>query len=136
MDDWYNSDYRHGPKESYRQSRKACLLNPICDPGALYTVRTRASVYLHSHSADGTNPCRFAIMHFGIPLWAYGCNFNRQTTDNKALYFRTSDELRQLLDGLMTLVAVEVGSRMKEIAQRRYTWEQVVQEYFDLLLNV
>lgn len=133
---WGTSAYGRDLRIRYRDHHNLFLLDPIYDPCQLRALRDRANLYVHGHSAGGTNPSLVEMMHFGIPVLAHGCTFNRHTTENKALYFKTSDELRQLIDGLTTFVSAEVGSRMKEIAQRRYTWDRVAQEYFDLLLNV
>lgn len=130
---WDSSAYGRDLKAQYGKSPNLFLLDPIYDPGALHTVRAGASVYLHGHSAGGTNPSLVEMMHFGIPVLAHGCAFNRHSTEDKAQYFRTSAELADLLQGLDPRDAQEIGAQMREIAQRRYTWDHIGASYFGLL---
>lgn len=130
---WNNSAYGRGLKERHRESPNLFLLDPIYDPGALYAVRARASVYLHGHSAGGTNPSLVEMMHFGIPVLAHGCAFNRHSTEDKARYFQSATELAELLCSLDPEDAAQIGSNMREIAKRKYTWDQIGKAYFALL---
>lgn len=72
-------------------------------------------------------------MFFGMPIIAFDCEFNRYTTENMALYFRTVSELGSLLGTVTTEKATRVGANMKIIAQNRYTWKIVAKQYFELL---
>jgi glycosyltransferase involved in cell wall biosynthesis len=130
---WDNSDYGRELKARYSESTNIFLLNPIYDPGSLYAIRGRASVYLHGHSAGGTNPSLVEMMHFGVPILAHGCDFNRHSTENKARYFETAAELAEQLRNLEPQDAGQIGDNMREIAQRKYTWDQIGKAYFELL---
>ena len=68
--------------------------------GKLKTLRSPASLYVHGHKAGGTNPSLVEAMHFGKPVLAFDCSFNRTTTENKALYFSDGDALQQLINTL------------------------------------
>ncbi|CAN4273309.1 GT4_PimA-like domain containing protein [Methylophilaceae bacterium] len=72
-------------------------------------------------------------MHFGRPVIAYDCEFNRCTTENQALFFKTPDNIISLLASMNESTSKSVGGAMLEIAQRRYTWDVVAKQYFDLL---
>ena len=109
------------------------ILDPIYDPDTLYALRRRASIYVHGHSAGGTNPSLVEMMYFGVPVLAHGCNFNRYSTEDRALYFMNPDELVALVQNLPTEDANEIGNNMQEIARRRYTWDQIGEAYFALL---
>ena len=130
---WNNSEYGRELKARYGDSPKILLLDPIYDPDALYAVRARASVYLHGHSAGGTNPSLVEMMHFGVPVFAHGCSFNRHTTEGKARYFSSAAELAEKLCNLDPEDAAQIGSNMREIAKRKYTWDQIGKAYFELL---
>ena len=130
---WDNSDYGRELKARYSESTNIFLLNPIYDPGSLYAVRARASVYLHGHSAGGTNPSLVEMMHLGVPVLAHGCAFNRHTTAGKARYFQSAEELAEQLRSLDPANAAQIGTDMREIAQNKYTWDQIGRVYFDLL---
>lgn len=130
---WNNSDYGRELKARYIESANLFLLDPIYDPGTLYAIRARASVYLHGHSAGGTNPSLVEMMHFGVPVLAHGCTFNRYSTEDKARYFRSAAELAEQLRNLAPEDASQIGDNMREIAQRKYTWDQIGKAYFELL---
>lgn len=133
---WDNSAYGRDLKARYGGSPNLHLLDQVYEPGALHALRARASVYLHGHSAGGTNPSLVEMMHFGLPVLAHGCAFNRHSTEGKARYFETPAELAMLLRGLEPDEAARIGADMREIAQRRYTWDHIGKAYFELLNRV
>lgn len=72
-------------------------------------------------------------MHFGLPVLAFDCDFNRATTEEKAWYFRDADELKRLVEMRDGASLRANGQAMQEIAQRRYTWNVIARQYFELL---
>jgi glycosyltransferase involved in cell wall biosynthesis len=130
---WQNSDYGKNLLSRYKDVPNLLLLDPIYDTGKLMQVRHRAMLYVHGHSAGGTNPSLVETMHFGLPVFAFDCVFNRYTTEEKALYFGSVVELTALLRTLSPKVLHPVSVSMKEIAMRRYTWEAIGVAYFRLL---
>ena len=130
---WANSEYGRALRERYASCGNILLLDPIYDLGKLKTLRSGATMYVHGHSAGGTNPSLVEAMHFGKPVLAFDCDFNRATTEDKALFFADGQALSDLITDLDAGRAEQVGRDMQEIAQRRYTWEVVAREYFALL---
>jgi glycosyltransferase involved in cell wall biosynthesis len=130
---WTNSSYGQDLKRRFGDRANLFLLDPIYDPGGLRALRDRATVYVHGHSAGGTNPSLVEMMHFGIPVFAHGCAFNRHSTEGRARYFETPAELVALARELDLRATAAIGSAMKDIAQRRYTWDQIGTTYFDLM---
>ena len=130
---WGSSQYGRSLLEKYCSFDNIYMLNPIYELGKLKTLRSQAGLYVHGHSAGGTNPSLVEAMHFGRPVLAFDCGFNRSTTENKAYYFRTWVNLQQLLESIDRAKAELVGDNMLEIARRRYTWKIVAQQYFSLL---
>lgn len=131
---WNNSAFGRELRQRFAAVAHLHLLDPIYDPGVLRTVRGSASIYIHGHSAGGTNPSLVEMMHFGVPILAYDCIFNRYTTDGKALWFTDAQSLCANLDHLTPNTATEVGADMRRIAQERYTWGAIGQTYFSRLL--
>ena len=80
---WNNSEYGRSLREQYASCDNIFLLDPIYDLGKLKTLRSRALFYIHGHSAGGTNPSLVEAMHFGKPVLAFDCNFNRYTMEDK-----------------------------------------------------
>lgn len=130
---WANSDYGRQVRARFSGYKHIHLLDPIYDVGKLKTLRMGARFYVHGHSAGGTNPSLVEAMHFGRPVIAFDCNFNRYTTEERALYFDSKDALFRLICQTGESAAERVGSDMLEIARRRYTWKLIAKQYFDLM---
>lgn len=122
---WNHSDYSRKLKEEFSDCRNIMILNAIYDIDILYALRSNAGMYIHGHSAGGTNPSLVEAMFFGIPILAFDVVYNRETTENKASYFKDTAELIQLIDGSADLK----GEAMREIADRRYKWKQIAEQY-------
>lgn len=132
---WNNSTFGRGLKRYYADSQHIHLLDPIYDIGVLRTLRSNAAIYVHGHSAGGTNPSLVEMMHFGLPILAYDCIFNRCTTEEKALFFKDAAALRNALKIVNTGESSRIGADMYLIAQSRYTWDAVGRAYFEILLG-
>lgn len=131
---WDASAFGREMRARYRGHGHLVLADPEYDPGALRTLREGASLYVHGHSAGGTNPSLVEMMHFGVPVVAYDCVFNRYTTDNAAAYFRDVPGLQAGAARLAQAGQGEiVGAHMRALAQERYTWAQVGAAYFNAL---
>ncbi|GAM73847.1 alpha-D-glcNAc alpha-1,2-L-rhamnosyltransferase [Vibrio ishigakensis] len=97
---WDASEYGQNLFNTYSKYSNIELVKPIYDIKELYKLRSNCTGYIHGHSAGGTNPSLVEIMHFGKPVVAYDCSFNRYTTDDKAIYFKDSNQLTLELDRL------------------------------------
>lgn len=121
---WDRSDYGRELKNKYSQYPNIIILNPIYDIDILYALRKNAGLYIHGHSAGGTNPSLVEAMFFGCPILCYDVVYNRATTHEKAYYWGNVEELVALLEkeGL-------TGTDMKAIAQKEYTWKAITAQY-------
>ncbi|MEX3014171.1 DUF1972 domain-containing protein [Gymnodinialimonas hymeniacidonis] len=130
---WDNSRYGRELRARYVHHPDLYLLDPIYAPATLQTLRRRAYLYLHGHSAGGTNPSLVEMMHVGKPIYAFDCVFNRHTTFNEAEYFSDAKGLAQILQ---TSPPAAMGPRLKTLAQHHYAWSQIGAQYFDLIERV
>jgi glycosyltransferase involved in cell wall biosynthesis len=130
---WDKSDYGRNLKARYKDHPSFVVHDPVYEARALRAIREKATLYLHGHSAGGTNPALVEMMHFGIPIIAHGCSFNRYTTEEKARYFMSAGDLVDQVRGLSKEDGAQIGTNMSEIAKRRYTWEQIGHLYFNLV---
>ncbi|MBB5723918.1 glycosyltransferase involved in cell wall biosynthesis [Loktanella ponticola] len=126
---WSNSHFGRDLKQRYCSYANITLLDPVYDPATLQAIRAGARAYAHGHSAGGTNPSLVEMMHFGVPVHAFDCSFNRHTTENEANYFSTAQKLAQLAGQPLP----KQGMKMLEIAKRNYTWQIVCKRYFELM---
>ncbi len=126
---WDKSDYGRELKAKYADHSYIHILDPIYEKVLLNTLRSNCYVYLHGHSAGGTNPSLVEAMNLSLPILAFDVMYNRETTEDEALYFKTSDDLKVLIDGLNQSEIDRLASSMKTIAQRRYTWKVIADKY-------
>lgn len=132
---WDNSAWGRDLRQRYTDHEHLYLLDPIYDVGVLRTLRGRAAVYVHGHSAGGTNPSLVEMMHFGLPILAYDCIFNRYTTEESAIFFKDAESLLLILETLDANQSSDIGAEMRRIAQHSYTWSAIGRAYFELLLG-
>ncbi|MEP3052150.1 MAG: DUF1972 domain-containing protein [Erythrobacter sp.] len=138
---WDKSEYGRSLKARYANHPTITIHEPVYEAHSLRAIRDGAALYVHGHSAGGTNPSLVEMMHFDIPVAAHGCSFNCHTTEGKALYFESAAELRDRVAEITPVQAeaqgsdlsIGMGAAMGEIARRRYTWEQIGRSYFELL---
>lgn len=124
---WLKSEYGKSLAEKYKDSPYVRITLAVYDLAVLNVIRSNCSVYIHGHSAGGTNPSLVEAMFFEKPLIAFDCVYNRESTENKASYFKNVAELVSLLNGLPEKYSN--GSAMLEIARRRYTWKTIARQY-------
>ena len=127
---WNRSPYGTQLKEKYGSFANIRIMDSIYDLDTLYTLRQNARLYLHGHSAGGTNPSLVEAMFFGIPILAYDVAYNRHSTYNQAAYFKNSHELQKLL-----VQPEPDGQSMLKIARQHYLWKTIVQQYESLLME-
>ncbi len=130
---WEASRYGRTLRERYRQHPHLTLLDPIYDTALLQTLRRHASLYLHGHSAGGTNPSLVEMMHVGCATLAFDCAFNRLTTFGSATYFTDARDLSRLL---LAGVPNANGQALQRLAQHHYKWDHIGGQYFDLFDRV
>jgi glycosyltransferase involved in cell wall biosynthesis len=130
---WNANDYGKKLKEKYSHEDNIILFDPIYDQRAIDLFRSNAALYVHGHSAGGTNPSLVEAMYLGLPIISYGVSYNRTTTEDKAIYFKTEEELITKIQQTDKTTLVALGSQMKSIATRRYTWSLVTNKYRSLI---
>jgi glycosyltransferase involved in cell wall biosynthesis len=129
---WSNSEYGTNLNAKYNEVDNINLINPIYDQQILNEIRSNCYIYMHGHSAGGTNPSLVEAMYLELPIIAYGIQYNRETTKNKAFYFDDKDELVKLLENIDDENLQKVAVNMKVIAEENYTWEKISEQYSKL----
>ena len=121
---WNNSQYGRLLKKKYEMYHNIKMVDAIYDLDELYALRNQCSCYIHGHSAGGTNPSLVEAMFFGKPILTYDVVYNRETTENKAFYFKNKEQLKELLNR-----NTNKNDTMREIAERRYVWKYIAEQY-------
>ena len=121
---WSRSEYEQNLKEKYSKFPNIIIQDPIYDIDILYALRKNAGMYIHGHSAGGTNPSLVEAMFFGCPILCYDVVYNRASTKEKAYYWADVEELVGLLQRKDLC-----GEIMRTIAQKEYTWKTITSQY-------
>ena len=132
---WLNSDYGKNLKKEYERNKNIFLLDPIYDQKILNQFRSNCSLYVHGHSAGGTNPSLVEAMYLELPIFSFGINYNRETTVNKAAYFNDVNELVLLLKSQDEDSLNSIAKNMQTIAMEKYTWSSVSEKYSNVFSN-
>lgn len=127
---WDSSEFGRSMKSKFSVFDNIEIIDPIYDIKKLSVFRSSCSFYVHGHSAGGTNPSLVEMMHFGKTIFCFDCNYNRASTENIANYFSDTVELVENINAEKDCAN---GQAMLEIAQRKYTWGIVRQQYFDAM---
>lgn len=126
---WNNSQYGKKLFEKYKGHQNLILLNPIYNQDVLNQIRSNCFIYIHGHSAGGTNPSLVEAMSLGLPILAFDVNYNRETTFNKALYFSDINAIKEALHNNDNFTLKNIGEHMSRLANEHYTWELISKKY-------
>lgn len=131
---WKASAYGLSLLEKYKKAENISMIDPIYDQSKLDQLRNSCSYYIHGHSAGGTNPSLVEAMFIGLPIIAYDVNYNRATTENKAVYFKDAMALSEILKTIDRSQLEVIRKDMKEVADRRYRWKIISNKYKELFV--
>lgn len=126
---WNHSNYGKEMRKLYSQYDNLYLLDPIYESTELNTLRSNCALYVHGHSAGGTNPSLVEAMHLELPILSYGVIYNRITTKKKAMYFDGVEDIISTLRQLPIIDLEEIAHDMKSIADYYYTWSTITNKY-------
>jgi glycosyltransferase involved in cell wall biosynthesis len=112
--------------------------NRILFPGALYgrdyrTLQRNALIYVQATEVGGTHPAMIEAMASGGAVLAHGTPENREVGRNAVGYFQLRPE--ETLSGMISEwlrnpeLREDFRQRARDFAARRYSWEQVTEEY-------
>ena len=126
---WDFDKYSKFTRNKYMMLDNVYLLNAIYNHRELNLLRSNCIIYLHGHSAGGTNPALVEAMNLALPIFTFDCNFNRYTTMGKAKYFASAQELKKFIEETSETERRRIGRNMLELAKKYYTWKKIANEY-------
>lgn len=132
---WNVTPWAKETREKYSGFNNLILLDAIYDIPVLNQIRSNCSLYVHGHSAGGTNPSLVEAMHLGVPLVCYDNGFNNNTTFNKAMYFKNASELKNIVEHTSEQQFKSEAELMKSLAIKNYRWETIAEQYYKFFRN-
>jgi glycosyltransferase involved in cell wall biosynthesis len=134
---WSNSEYGNALFNQYGGGNEnIILLDPIYEQRELDLLRSNCGLYIHGHSAGGTNPSLVEAMFLGLPILAYDVAYNRCTMQQKGLYFRDCENLIGVLNELTIPKLSDIRKDMRNVASEFYTWEVIANKYDYLIKSL
>jgi glycosyltransferase involved in cell wall biosynthesis len=132
---WINSTYGKETKAKFLNRENLTLLDAIYDREKLDILRSNCKIYIHGHSAGGTNPSLVEAMHLGLPVFAFASGYNEYTTQYKAVYFHNKEELINLINNCHLFNLKKIGNDLKQIAERNYVWSFIAGKYKEVIFK-
>lgn len=132
---WDNSQYGEEIKAKCLNKHNLILLDAIYDREKLDILRSNCKIYIHGHSAGGTNPSLVEAMYLGLPVFAFASGYNEHTTKNEALYFHNKEELIALINNSNAINMQAMGEKLQQIAENRYVWSTIANKYKEIILK-
>ncbi|MDW3192741.1 MAG: DUF1972 domain-containing protein [Cytophagales bacterium] len=126
---WLHNGYSKDLFEKYKLIPNIDLRHPIYDASKVEALRKKCKVYIHGHSAGGTNPSLVEAMRSGVPVIAKDVSFNRVTMHSKGLYFSDKADLVSQLNELEKHDLSGLGKRLETVAIENYSWEHIAEQY-------
>lgn len=127
---WENGEYGSRLREKYSKFSNIHMLDPIYESHTINWIRSNAAIYVHGHSAGGTNPSLVEAMNFGLPILAFDCVYNRETTMNECVYWKNSEDIQYFFQSIPDLDSI--ASKMQDIGKKLYSWEKIAEQYNSL----
>jgi glycosyltransferase involved in cell wall biosynthesis len=111
------------------------FLGPIFERNIVKALRFHARAYLHGHRVGGTNPSLVEALGAGNAVVANDNRFNRWVAGEGARYFRSVEDIDEILASLAAdpaqLLAMEEASRDR--FREAFTQDKVLTAYEELL---
>lgn len=133
---WDASQYGVDLKKKYLKSPYVQVIDPIYVQENLDQLRQNCKQYIHGHSAGGTNPSLVEAMSLGLPVLAFDVIYNRETTLNKACFFKDELDLQHQVRSLSNTALINLGTTMEEVAKKNYSWALISAKYASSILKL
>lgn len=114
------------------KDRRIVFTGGIYEPETIYTLRAECRAYIHPYTVGGTNPSLLEQLQFSKPIITYDVPFHREILKDKAIYFKTKEELIDIIRSLEKRASLIVDYK----TSRSYTWSYVSKKYGGIFLSL
>ena len=134
---WKNSKFGIDLRKEYSDCQNLSLLDPIYDQEELDEL-SNCRLYIHGGTAS-RNKSFFGRGNVSrVTCLVFDVNYNRETTEEAAKYFKTSVEFQNALKILWESdeLLYSMSKKLKNIALRRFEWKEIIMKYKYLIENI
>ncbi len=130
-------------KNSYHQkllsesSAEVKFLGTVYKKTNIEALRVFSKFYFHGHTVGGTNPSLVEAMACKNNIIAHDNVFNKWVLGDKAIYFKTFDELQNIFDAHLN--DLNYNNFSEDVFQRYkslFRWKKILKEYKTFLENI
>ncbi len=118
---------------NFINDNRIIILGPMYDVNKLAVLRKNAYGYIHGHSVGGTNPSLLESLSLTKINILYDCIFNKEVGRNACYYFnKNNNNLKKIIENVDKLDNESInrlGNKCKNIIEKNYTWDIIVNEY-------
>jgi glycosyltransferase involved in cell wall biosynthesis len=129
---WENSNYGQNLKKEFSSFKNIYMIDSIYDLEILDQIRSNCYLYVHGHSAGGTNPSLIEAMYLGLPVVAYDIHYNVETTGGLAKYFKDEESLCEIVENITKEELDEISNKMSILANNKYKWSNISKKYLEI----
>ena len=133
---WKSTEWGQSIKAKYENEKPLVLLDAIYDKSILDVLRSNCYMYIHGHSAGGTNPSLCEAMYLGLPIIAFSNGYNENTTNYHAKYFKDADELCNIVKSVSKDELEAMRPLLKNYAIENYRWEYIARMYEKIFMKI
>ena len=102
-------------------------------PVLLNAYRINCILYIHGHSAGGTNPSLIEAMSCGLTITAWDNDFNRTASDNRLSYFLDRNSLQRNISTHLKNHKRIPDRKLQGFAREKYSWKKVAEDFRSVL---
>ncbi len=121
--------------DKYNLYDKIIFTKSIYNSDMLNMLRQNCFLYIHGHSAGGTNPSLLEAMVSKAIIFAHDNEFNNEVGGKCLLYFKDSEDLSNKLKLVDNNVSQYIGLKYSAYirVKNKYAWNIIANEYDRLL---
>ena len=101
------------------------IIGPITKGEILHVLRKNCLAYIHAYTVGGTNPSLLEQLRYNRPIIAYDVPFHREVLRSKAIYFKSIEDLVEIINLLdRNNYDIDYSDRLKY-----YKWKIIAKRY-------
>jgi glycosyltransferase involved in cell wall biosynthesis len=122
--------------KKYKKNPKIIFLGAIYDLPKLNSLRNNSNLYFHGHSVGGTNPSLLEAMASNALICAHDNIFNKSILEDKAFYFKNSNEITLILNEKTKVDFSEFITVNYNKVITQFNWETINENYLHAMKSL
>lgn len=125
----HQTKYGEFLKNKFISDNRIKFIGALYDINILNNLRYFSNIYFHGHTVGGTNPSLLEAMSSQALIAAHNNLFNRGVLNNNALYFETSEEVKNILNTVKKNDNLQLIKNNFEAIDEKFNWKVINEQY-------